>query len=488
MSTFQSTTFFRVAFSFILLSILIYVGLLFWFPLHMIGDYTPEQDIYHPLGNRIISDTSLLLKQNVYPSLVIIGSTKSGTSTLHYLLTHLQSFQNSLTYDLNYWTVCKWCESSEDRPSLKCNFMDPKIKKNIVSIHDIAAIWNVNIFKINNSALTRYKCTAEHYMQTITDNRYNASKYIKLYSMDRSSMYMNVPFIPKLYSLYFPDSILLYSIREKISQQYSRFNYFCIKSATTHRLNEFERFPIPFGGAESFNFEKLIKWDLEKFQSNEFENILYLINNSEQTETIRNEIVYQYITYPRLDLLKYNYSMEGDKTYLIFLHSNPGDICPYLNVLVYIKLMELYNVKYGFAKLKLIQFEWIYENIMQTTVYLQCIVKIKNSSSMTEFNECVNYYSIGNRKNLNRILTNESQIQLSDNGFNQRHDQKFINYTLSDIKLFDEWNEYLNICDRRLFELIAEERYKHLIIGTDWNYDRWLEKEINQRPTSIYCR
>ena len=168
--------------------------------------------------------------------------------------------------------------------------------------------------------------------------------------------------------------------------------------------------------------------------------------------------------------------MEGDKTYLIFLHSNPGDICPYLYVLVYIKLSELFNVKYGFTKLKLIQSEWIFENIMRTSIYLQCIVTIKNSSSMSEYDECTNFYSIENRENMHEILSNKSQMELSDNTFNQRHDKGVINYTLNDIGLFDKWTEYLSVCDRRLFELIQEEKYKSLVIGTEWNYNRWLNK------------
>ena len=57
---------------------------------------------------------------------------------------------------------------------------------------------------------------------------------------------------------------------------------------------------------------------------------------------------------------------------------------------------------------------------------------------------------------------------IADNSFDKHTSYQ---YCMSDINLFD----------KRLFELIKE--YPSLIIGTDWNYDRWIEVRQKMRDS-----
>eukprot|EP01084_Bolivina_argentea_P109146 195084_1 len=356
-----------------------------------------------------------------YPTVVIIGSTKGGTTTLINILSnHLISFytlKRNMTPDLHYWTKC-----------LPCNNMNDYNQG--ISIHDITYKWDINTSNLCTKGNQGIKCTCNDYIHSIIHDKHR--KNISLYIAERTSGYMKYPFIAKLFAVHFPNTILLYCIREKITQKYSRWRSFQKRDIRSTVNMAFQHDLIIF---QSLRFQKLL---------------LPLINNSNQNDIMRDKIVYEFLRYP----------MEKGK-----LRHVLGDLCPYLNVLTWIKILEMYNEKYGFNKFKIIQSEWMFENILNVSVYLQCIVR--NYESQNQFDVCYKYYMEYKMD----ILSEQSLMELSNNSF---HKNDGYVYSGLNVNLFDETIKYVKICDMRLFELISEQKYKSLIIGSDWNYDRWV--------------
>eukprot|EP01084_Bolivina_argentea_P024499 45662_1 len=127
---------------------------------------------------------------------------------------------------------------------------------------------------------------------------------------------MKYPFISKLSAVHFPKTILLYCIREKITQKYSRWHSFRKRDIASAVNMAFQHDLIIF---QSLRFQK---------------RLLPLINDSIQNNVLRDKIVYEFLRYP----------MENGK-----LRHVLGDLCPYLNVLTWIKILEIYNEEYGFS-------------------------------------------------------------------------------------------------------------------------------------------
>ncbi len=86
------------------------------------------------------------------------------------------------------------------------------------------------------------------------------------------------------------------------------------------------------------------------------------------------------------------------------------DLCPYVNVLVWKKILSIYNIKYS--------------NLLQSARFLHCIVLIQNWNSNKEMNECYEYY----QQNMN-------QIKLMNNkyGNNEKYE-----YLLADLNTFNK--------------------------------------------------
>lgn len=280
-------------------------------------------------------------------------------------------------------------------------------------------------------------------MQIITnsDHIYNKSvdtinitKYIAV----RTSGYMQMPFMAKLFSIYFPKTVLIYSIREKLTQRYSLWEHFGKKKGSIN---------------DSF------KENLDIFNEDKFQRNIWSLVNYRNQSIVREQLVYEIL----------RYGFDKDSQWI----SRVNHICPYLNVLFWWKLTEIWNHEYIFGKFKIVQSEWVYEDTLRAAVYLHCIAKIEDSTSQRQFDECAQW----SYNNMNMILSNESVNRLG-RSFGKSHGYT---YEPIDMMLFDQLTEFVEICDKRLFEFIHDEKYQSLTIGTDWKYQRWVDKRESMR-------
>eukprot|EP01084_Bolivina_argentea_P109147 195088_1 len=177
--------------------------------LHNYENTKSNNNLYKPLK------TSHIHISPNYPTIVIIGSTKGGTTTLINILSnHLKSFhtlKRNLTPDLHYWTKCLPCD-------------DMSNYNQGISIHDITSKWDINTTNLCTKGNQYIQCTSNDYIHSIIHDKHR--KNISLYIAERTSGYMKYPFIAKLFAVHFPNTILLYCIREKITQKYSRWRSF----------------------------------------------------------------------------------------------------------------------------------------------------------------------------------------------------------------------------------------------------------------------
>eukprot|EP01084_Bolivina_argentea_P260355 439647_1 len=340
---------------------------------------------------------------NMYPSLIIIGSVNGGTSLLNNLFsTHLKSFYNmGGLMDSFYWQKCRPCF---DHNQLKQTKYDH-------------TTWNASESNLCQVSTSNIQCNIKDYAKRVLhghgDNyqtqRFNANKST-YYLAERCSVYIKFPYVAKILGTLFPKTILLYSIREQLSQQYS-------SNSVQKRL-------------------------------------LPLLNNSNQTEEIRAEIVSWFI----LEHMEKRWQLK--------------DHCPYILIITYMEILKNTNKEFGFSKLRLVQAEYLFEDALRASRFVHCIVHTNDESVHLEMTECMRYY----KNNMNEILQPSSMKQLDNKDYLKKKAYKIL---WNDLDTFDKLASFQGICDQRLFELVME--YPYLIDGIEWNRNLWIDKRKKMR-------
>eukprot|EP01084_Bolivina_argentea_P053000 97294_1 len=259
---------------------------------------------------------------DIHLSLLIIGSTNGGTSLLNDLYsTILKSFYNrNKRSDTYYWSRCIPCNEYKTQTT---NYSNWNVKENNLCSHKHKRIQQIH-------------CTKHNYMNLITDNKYKQLiKDKKLFIADRCSEYNQMPYVSKMIATFFPETVLLYTIRESLSQRYSRFKNFRINKKR-NKVTDTEYF--------SQSFMKLLK----EIQSDYVQNgLLPLLKSTDQNDNIKDEIIFWYLNYPY-----HSYRLSNDFAPFKIAF---GDLCPYVNVIMYMKILNIYNIKYSYYKLKIVQ-------------------------------------------------------------------------------------------------------------------------------------
>ena len=405
-----------------------------------------------------------------YPSLIIIGSVNGGSSLLNDLFAfHLKSFFNvNKRQDSYYWTKC-----------MPCDFKQYK--------YNNYKIWNVtesNLCRIERNTKRRIitkptcnnprckKLTNEQLLKQFNEMRFPHSKFIchlmgytedvlvhhldklskinsskTLYFAERCSGYNYSPYVAKILATLFPDTILLYPIREKLSQQYSRY----------------KNFPVPGNVINAEYFDDMFLKLLNIFNNDKVQHGLLNLLNMKQTEHVRNKIVDWYISYPTIA----GPSWDPHKREF-------EDFCPYVNVLMYMEILKFVNGdnKIGFKKLKIVQSEYLFSNVLRAARYVHCITSIHDCNSKEQMKKCMDYY----KYNINDIVYESSLGKLKDDNYGKKGEYKIL---LTDLKTFDKLIGFQKLCDMRLFELIKE--YPSLTVGNIWNQSLWIEKRNGMR-------
>ena len=439
-----------------------------------------------------------------HPSLIIIGSVNGGTSLLNELYAFfLKSFNDDFKKrDIFYWKTCIPCDQFLNKTD---NHYDWNVSlSNLCHITNSDKLGNDEISKDNKQTL-KYQwaktikhhklkrafssnsnnsdnnnnkiainamengghCTINDYIKTIIIlNKYRHSLNGKdLYSAERCSGYNYVPSIAKIIANLFPETVILYAIREKASQQYSRAKNF--HKTNNKRISKKDAY---FESTEYFNHQ--FKNLLNIVESDKVQNgllpLLKMNGNMSNIEDIRMEIVEWYIHYGGIGGKQNNYPIQKDLR----------DMCPYVNVLLYMKMLEIYNGINGYYKLRIIQSEWLYQDILRSARFVHCIVSVKNVRSELEMTECDRYYE--DKQHMMEIMSIEDQMKLMNNSYGKK---KKYEYNLSDMDTFDKLVSFWTICDLRLFELIQQ--YPSLTLGTRWDNHLWISIRESMRNAMV---
>eukprot|EP01083_Nonionella_stella_P073195 197731_1 len=387
-----------------------------------------------------------------HPSLIVIGSVNGGTTLINHLYLFLQSFHDDTqARDTFYWTRCIPCDEHLNRTH--------DFHKWNVSEHNLCSqfkylprspqekIWNrlhredTNEYK-DESNTNAPQCRIKHYKSRIM--QHYPSTALSHFSAERCSAYIYAPYVAKIIATLFPKTIVLYAIREKATQQYSRAKNFPKGPRVTVNSQYFD---------SQFNI------DLDQIESDTVRNGLLPLLSTKQTDRVRDAIVSWYVSYPSI------HGIRGKKASPF--QSDFKDLCPYVNVLLYMKTMAVYNTKYGFSKLKIIQSEWLFADLRRSLRFIHCIVVVKNWNSNEEMKHCDAYYE----GHMDQIISENHLATLMNNTFGKKEKYK---YLLTDMNAFQKLSEFWSLCDKLLFELIRQ--YPSLTVGTQWDMTVWIKK------------
>ena len=433
-------------------------------------------------NDSLINDKTRIKQQ---PSIIIIASINAGTSTLNRILwKDYKHFFHGFRdlQDMYYWIACT--------PNDYLKFIENKDNKNKIFLEIFNDIkynkykqfysWNVSfsnlkyrgcndLENINTKYHCNIKCTHNDYMQHIgfmrdkyrfnnifvSDSDSTKSEEEEIYYFwDRTSGYNSLPYIAPILTKNYQNSKLLYIIRDPLSQSYSRIHLFDENTFLMKTMKERKQMTV---NEVHQRYTKLINL----IETDEYQLLISLLSlssiNINQIKKNENDIL---IWYTAL-WAKYGISW---KEYRWF------DICPFINILLYIKSIEFVNNNIN-DKFKIIQFEWM----TQTNHLLLTSISIYCWTVFNEYNNCFNKYTNNNYTNLNEIMINWNILNTHYGQLRKYH------YKMTNITLFDKLLKFEQICDNRLLKLIE----KYPIILGKFDINLWYFKRQIMRQDIV---
>ena len=366
-------------------------------------------------------------------TLIIIGSQCAGTITICNQINKFTHFQNN-GCDNNYLSDCepiipKYTFNHKNKIKNKINernkrFGNAQISKMNFQLHDN---WYIMPWNVSSS-----KCKHPSYLYSMNDS----------YHMDQSSLYILHPYTSKWIAMHSQQSVIIYHLREKMGDSYSRLHTICNSNQQCIKQN----------------FQILSN----RINEAQFKNYLIPMLNMDQTDQVRDKIVAWYVSY-------WYYNSEratnvNGKFYIF-------DICPYVNVLLWMRQLKEFNNNHSFHQFKIIQFEYLMNNFQTMLAYYYCIAV---HGYQLYDNQCVKFF-INNKHNGYYITEEWDQLH---NKMEQHSGEKY-EFELP-LQLFSKFESLFNICDVRLYDLLKE--YPSLVLG-EFGLEKWskLRMELKQK-------